>query len=209
MVWVVAHVGVAVLVYRHVPEPYMVQQQATPTQATQDEEFHVGQAARYCQGHWDQWDPKITTFPGLYIVAVPWLRILDLTGGGLCNSVLVMRLLNVLFGLGNLWILNRLCHLLHPGDHHNTLRAFVLSLFPVLYFFNFLFYTDPGATFFVLLMYYCVKKRQYSWSALAALCSLAFRQTNIIWIAFTCITAVLDMYDDAVKKKDNPNTHCT
>ena len=28
------------------------------------------QAQHYCRGRFDVWDPKITTFPGLYIVAV-------------------------------------------------------------------------------------------------------------------------------------------
>ena len=34
----------------------------------QDEPFHVGQTKQYCQGHFYEWDPKITTFPGLYLL---------------------------------------------------------------------------------------------------------------------------------------------
>ena len=33
----------------------------------QDEPFHVPQTQRYCAGRWREWDPKITTFPGLYL----------------------------------------------------------------------------------------------------------------------------------------------
>jgi hypothetical protein len=33
----------------------------------QDEPFHVRQTQRYCSGNYRSWDPKITTFPGLYI----------------------------------------------------------------------------------------------------------------------------------------------
>lgn len=32
---------------------------------TQDEVFHVGQAQTYCDGRFNEWDPKITTPPGL------------------------------------------------------------------------------------------------------------------------------------------------
>jgi hypothetical protein len=34
----------------------------------QDEPFHVPMTQRYCRGHLLDWDPKITTFPGLYVL---------------------------------------------------------------------------------------------------------------------------------------------
>ena len=34
----------------------------------QDEPFHVSQTQKYCDGRYGEWDPKITTFPGLYIL---------------------------------------------------------------------------------------------------------------------------------------------
>lgn len=34
----------------------------------QDEPFHANQTQKYCQGRFREWDPKITTFPGLYAV---------------------------------------------------------------------------------------------------------------------------------------------
>jgi hypothetical protein len=33
----------------------------------QDEIFHIPQAQHYCRGEFSSWDPKITTFPGLYL----------------------------------------------------------------------------------------------------------------------------------------------
>lgn len=36
----------------------------------QDEPFHVPQTQRWCAGRWREWDPKITTFPGLYFFGV-------------------------------------------------------------------------------------------------------------------------------------------
>ncbi|KAI7538973.1 hypothetical protein KC331_g10023, partial [Hortaea werneckii] len=45
------------LVDRTVTEPYL------------DEVFHVRQAQLYCAGNFHDWDPKITTPPGLYIVS--------------------------------------------------------------------------------------------------------------------------------------------
>ncbi len=40
----------------------------------QDEIFHVPQTQRYCAGKWTEWDSKITTFPGLYFLGVPFGR---------------------------------------------------------------------------------------------------------------------------------------
>jgi len=39
-----------------VPTPYM------------DEIFHVPQTQKYCAGKWMEWDEKITTLPGLYVL---------------------------------------------------------------------------------------------------------------------------------------------
>lgn len=44
----------------------------------QDEPFHVPQTQRYCAGLFSQWDPKITTFPGLYFVGTAWAKLLQL-----------------------------------------------------------------------------------------------------------------------------------
>ena len=46
------------LVHKNVPEPYL------------DEVFHIRQAQTYCTGNFIQWDPKITTPPGIYIVSL-------------------------------------------------------------------------------------------------------------------------------------------
>ena len=43
----------------------------------QDEPFHVKQTQAYCAGHYDAWDPKITTFPGLYVVGAAAARLLQ------------------------------------------------------------------------------------------------------------------------------------
>ena len=41
---------------------------------TQDEPFHVPQTQQYCAGRFKAWDPKITTFPGLYLLSTAVLR---------------------------------------------------------------------------------------------------------------------------------------
>lgn len=43
---------------------------------SQDEIFHYPQTRQYCAGNWQAWDPKITTFPGLYIIGVGYAKAL-------------------------------------------------------------------------------------------------------------------------------------
>ena len=51
----------------------------------QDEIFHVPQTQKYCRGLFTEWDPKITTFPGLYVAGAALGRthhhLLSLLGG--------------------------------------------------------------------------------------------------------------------------------
>ena len=61
--------------------------------------------------------------------------------------------------------------------------VFNLCLFPVLFFFYALYYTDVASTFCVLYAYYCHLKKQKKRFLLAGIVSLWFRQTNIFWVA--------------------------
>ncbi|CAG8840605.1 21842_t:CDS:2, partial [Racocetra persica] len=72
---------------------------------------------------------------------------------------------------------------LHPFQDKKTraFSAFVLSSFPVGWFYNFLYYTDSGSTFFVLLAYLLALKRQFWLSAMVSGVGVFFRQTNIGW----------------------------
>ncbi|XP_018015962.1 dol-P-Glc:Glc(2)Man(9)GlcNAc(2)-PP-Dol alpha-1,2-glucosyltransferase [Hyalella azteca] len=47
-----------VVVYRLQPSPVV------------DEAFHIPQAQKYCSGKFDEWDPKLTTLPGLYLFSI-------------------------------------------------------------------------------------------------------------------------------------------
>ncbi len=67
------------------------------------------------------------------------------------------------------------------------MSALNLAFFPLFYFFSFLYYTDCGSTFMVLLMY-CLHLDGRNWFAsfIGALAVL-FRQTNIVWVFFIAV----------------------
>lgn len=190
-------------VTREQREPYM------------DEIFHIPQAQKYCQGKFSEWDPMITTLPGLYLASVgvikPIVWLADVSGDVVCSTAM-LRFINLLFNCGNLYLLYLLICKLHQREKTRTtsrriLSALSLSTFPVLYFFNFLYYTDAGSTFFILFAYLMTLLGCHKASALLGVCAVLFRQTNIIWVAFCAGSLVSAKMDETwrveqTKKKD-------
>jgi alpha-1,2-glucosyltransferase len=82
-----------------------------------------------------------------------------------------LRAINVAFCLGIYFIGYRLSFLLHPNLNRRDRRwtALAMTTFPPLAFFHFLYYTDSGSTFFILLAFYLAKRRSYPLSALVQL----------------------------------------
>ncbi|KAG2831655.1 hypothetical protein PC129_g5907 [Phytophthora cactorum] len=176
-------------VNKTVPDPYM------------DEIFHIPQAQKYCEGRFDEWDPKITTFPGLYLVSTLYFKAASTLNVGDFCSVAVLRSVNVLFALGNVVLCVLLRRHVAPQDPNALLHALRIAVFPPLFFFTFLFYTDGGATFFVLLMALLAEKvdllqypparGSFMLSATCGAVAVLFRQTNIVWVVFVAGTVVV------------------
>ncbi|KAL1888521.1 glucosyltransferase [Sporothrix stenoceras] len=180
-----------------VPEPYL------------DEFFHVPQAQKYCARLWYDWDDKITTPPGLYLVSVAletmWSGLQDgchiwaLRGA---NSVAIMLVAVTASSCrAALEQQNKIRNsdktkkisdsLLSLFAFHTGLNA---ALFPALFFFSALYYTDVYSTLVVLLAYRLHLFRVSipanvavpAWSDMLAIfvgfAALGMRQTNVFWI---------------------------
>lgn len=172
-----------------VREPYM------------DEPFHVGQAQAYCEGRWAEWDDKITTFPGLYLVAASAANAAN-SGGGAATMTCTLsslRALNLIPALATPALLHALLRALHPHESPRDVaaNAAVLSMLPTHFFFHFLFYTDSFATCSVLALLLCLHSFERSSFVrhvvlgLAAAAAIAFRQTNAAWVAFAIGSGLL------------------
>lgn len=157
-----------------------------------DERFHITQTVTYLNGQWSQWDNKITTPPGLYLLGwlnhhifrpifKKWttltvLRITNLLGGTVVLPLVVLRPL-FLFNAIGFW-------------------PMTLTCFPLMTSYYYLYYTDVWSTIFILESLTLVltlplgPKRSLWISALCAGISCLFRQTNIIWCGFILILAV-------------------
>ncbi|KAF6820934.1 alpha- glucosyltransferase alg10 [Colletotrichum plurivorum] len=175
-------------VMEHVEKPYL------------DEVFHIPQAQKFCQDRWSEWDDKITTPPGLYILSKYYLKIMMRPE---C-SVIDLRGVNIIAIIG-LGIMATHCrHLIETrrSDARSPAPPVVLSfhaihlgwnvaLFPVLFFFSGLYYTDVVSTLSVLVAYYHhlrrVREKRSSFGSdlvtiLLGVVALFMRQTNVFWV---------------------------
>jgi alpha-1,2-glucosyltransferase len=174
---------------RTVPGPYM------------DEPFHVRQTQAYCAGRWHEWDDKITTFPGLYLIAATVAR----ARGNASCSLPELRSLNLLPAAATPYLLHRILIKLHPTTSPADLLAntAVLALLPTHFFFHFLFYTDSLATCSVLLLLLLALPASRGAELkpsglgrllvrfLAAALAISLRQTNAVWVAFVAASGCL------------------
>lgn len=172
----------------------------------QDEVFHVRQAQHYCAARFDVWDPKITTPPGLYLLSTLTAPILG------CN-ISILRALGPLCLCALVPVLMRADFIRNPSISSSQHKALNIALFPPLFFFGALYYTDVASTLSVVI-FYLVFTRSYQNGMpsiaqktsilLLGLTSLLFRQTNIFWVAVfpACIVLVheLDRGHDAIKE---------
>ncbi|XP_005096984.1 putative Dol-P-Glc:Glc(2)Man(9)GlcNAc(2)-PP-Dol alpha-1,2-glucosyltransferase [Aplysia californica] len=174
-----------------------------------DEVFHVPQGRHYCHHNFTHWDPMITTLPGLYLSSVvilsplAWVKQVDLLS--VCSTQ-NLRACNILFNLGNFLLLYQLSRRLQDRkDRHkkvqHLMNACVLTLFPVLYFFTWFYYTDPGSTFFTLLMYSLCLGQKHFLAALIGCIAIVFRQTNVIWVLFCVAIAKIEVLEQFLKSK--------
>ncbi|KAH8411128.1 hypothetical protein KR222_003841 [Zaprionus bogoriensis] len=153
-----------------------------------DEEFHIPQGLAFCRKQFDVWDPKITTFPGLYMIAlvlepfdactVTGLRLLSLAGAGINILLLYKIRRRTLAGTG--------------GNSYAAQEAITLSVLPPLYFFSHLYYSDTLALTMVLIFYNYWQQDAHLPAAVFGAASVLMRQTNIVWVGMCCGMTILN-----------------
>ncbi|KAL0127061.1 hypothetical protein PUN28_005408 [Cardiocondyla obscurior] len=174
-----------------------------------DEAFHIPQTLRYCAWNFTQWDPKITTLPGLYLIATAILSPFNLC------QVTYVRCINLLGTCLNLCLLYSIIKQnSKPSevDRDSWLvlaLTYNLALFPPLYFWSFFYYTDVVSVSVVLLTQYLHQRNRTTMSALAGLLGVLVRQTNVIWLGFFTIECALDTFDRRMEQPVPPRVLST
>ncbi|OBT83229.1 hypothetical protein VE02_08221 [Pseudogymnoascus sp. 03VT05] len=162
----------------NVPSPYM------------DEIFHIPQAQQYCASDFYTWDPKLTTPPGLYSFSLllkaatrAGCTVAELRGIG--GVALAALLLVCHFLRGSLSGGGKRVDLSWEVSH----EALNMCLFPPLFFFSGLYYTDVLSTLVVVVAYFAFQRGAGGTSTGGGLLAyglgivgLVMRQTNVFWV---------------------------
>ncbi|XP_037934963.1 putative Dol-P-Glc:Glc(2)Man(9)GlcNAc(2)-PP-Dol alpha-1,2-glucosyltransferase [Teleopsis dalmanni] len=158
------------------------------THSVIDEEFHLRQGLHFCNKRFDIWDPKITTFPGLYLIS------LVLNPINSC-SVLGLRLISFTSAVINVVLLYKIRrrNLKRSKSSLAALDAFTIAALPPLYFFSHLYYTDTISLTTILLFYYFWQKESHLQAAVYAAASVLMRQTNVVWVGMAFGIMSLDV----------------
>ncbi|KAL8829963.1 MAG: hypothetical protein Q9170_005950 [Blastenia crenularia] len=182
---------------KEVPRPYLLGKVLLI--AEKDEFFHVQQAELYLRGRFTEWHPKITTPPGLYLVSLFYLGVLSVTRIIDYVNVADLRRTN-LWAAGlipfHVWfVLSKLVTSYDGFKADEIALPFAWSmielnhailnicLFPPLFFFYGLYYTDVWSVLAVLTTIQFRQRRWWRLMVAAGIASFFFRQTNIFWVA--------------------------
>ncbi|XP_031849311.1 alpha-1,2-glucosyltransferase Alg10 [Nomia melanderi] len=174
-----------------------------------DEVFHVPQTLQYCAGNFTQWDSKITTLPGLYLLATLILSPLNIC------TIFYMRCINLLGTFANFYLAyNIIKHIAiiretkRWDNWKNLMVASNVMLFPPLFFWHFLYYTDVVSVNAVLLMLLLHLRKKFIMAAVIGLSSIIIRQTNIVWVAFVALELFLNLLDPKEHDKSMLSQEC-
>lgn len=175
------------LMYAAQPEPYI------------DEIFHVNQTQRFCDYNFE-WNDKISTPPGLYIITVVFIKLYSLIYSVNVCSVFALRMFNFIISCMTFHLSYAILDVMHPCEKpsdkwKNLLSALNTAIFPILYFYSFLYYTDNLSLFLVLLMYYFYICEMDKISDVFGLLSVSVRQTNIAWIMCLVVGRIYQALD--------------
>ncbi|CAG9801046.1 unnamed protein product [Chironomus riparius] len=152
-----------------------------------DELFHVEQGLNYCYGFFQEWNPKITTLPGLYLLTLLTPR---------C-SLYNLRMIPLVCSVINFYLIYGIrLMLIDDKNDRGRLKVLIdtmsIATLPPLYFFSFVYYTDVPSMTSILLTFYFALKEKYQLSSIFGLFSFLMRQTNIVWVAGIFGTSVIN-----------------
>jgi alpha-1,2-glucosyltransferase len=151
-----------------------------------DERFHYAEIKSL---YHNQWEIKsyLTTIPGYHFVIAMLMKSLN------SERLFTVRALSLCFSLMTLpmvWLIGK--KLLWEEDEMR-MRLLQFLLFPLSLPFFFLAYTDMFSLLIILLSFYFLLKKQYSYAGLCIIASCLVRQTNIIWLLFELAYVYLDI----------------
>ena len=153
-----------------------------------DEEFHLNQTLNYYFDNYNYWNSKLTTFPGTFFSAAAFLKFVYFFKKKYeeYDYIKYSRLFNILISSLSILLL---------GLYKSNSKKFLISisLLPINFFYNFLFYTDSFSSLSLIYFFYVILNKSNN---LLVLCTIFItilaRQNNIIWVNLIPLSELID-----------------
>ncbi len=120
--------------------------------AYMDETFHKDQTTSFYEGDFTYWNPKLTTFPGLFFFSAFIMKILKILDFLKFPMIYNLRGVNVVFGLILSFVFSNFKF--YNTEKNTLIFQLILTFLPINYFYNFLFYTDTLSILLIAYYYY-------------------------------------------------------
>jgi alpha-1,2-glucosyltransferase len=138
-----------------------------------DEGGNFRQMQLFAAGHYEL-DHALSMIPGYHLVIAQVLRLLH------SESSTLVRLLNVFLGIGCVALFAKSYRLL--AEDHGIQRVVQFAMFPTIYPFYYMIYTEIPSLILILAGLYLSLLRRHVLAAVVLTISLTVRQNNVIWL---------------------------
>lgn len=149
-----------------------------------DEIFHIDQTIKFYESNYNYWNKKLTTFPGSFFLTSLFLKFIGLFTKKF-SFILFARIFTLIISNITILILGRFNDEANEKqkDYQYTFQL-IITLIPINFFYNFIFYTDTFSTLsLVIYFYFGLKKdKNFFISLVTSIFAVLMRQNNIIWI---------------------------
>ena len=162
-----------------------------------DEIFHLNQTISYYNNKFKSWNNKLTTFPGTFFIVSMFFKLLNLFNIEINenNAINIARLFIVIISIFSFILLSFFKKKNNIEQDLKYKLQLIICLFPINFFYNFLYYTDALSIFSLILFFYfnLYANKNYILRFLSGLLCISIRQNNIIWVNFFSLKDVLNL----------------
>jgi alpha-1,2-glucosyltransferase len=148
-----------------------------------DEEYHLRGVRWFCDGHWRPPD-FLPMLPGYHVLAAVPARVFG-------TQLVVLRAFNTLLAIGTILLVHRVLRVMNRPNPDDALLHFAWN--PLLLPFMALVYTDLPAMLCLVGAVYLHVRRRFVLSAVALLAACLLRQSNVVWVAFMAVWAIVEL----------------
>ena len=162
-----------------------------------DEIFHLNQTVSYYNNKFKSWNNKLTTFPGTFFIVSMFFKLLNLFNIEISehNAINIARLFIVIISIFSFILLSFFKKKNNIEQDLKYKLQLIICLFPINFFYNFLYYTDALSIFSLILFFYfnLYANKNYILRFLSGVLCISIRQNNIIWVNFFSLKDVLNL----------------